>query len=270
MHYYEQPRYRVGFGGGNISEAVKYLIIANAVIFLLQQLFHTQLISWFGLIPGEIYTRFYVWQLITYMFLHGDFLHILLNMFILWMFGCEVERHWGSKEFTKYFLICGIGGGLFHVLLHANSYTPVIGASGAIYGILAAFALIFPDRPIMLFPFFITLKAKHWVLIWLGITLLFGIIGKQNGVAHFAHLGGMIVGFIYLKFGWKFNLFGDYIKKKNSERKFMSLVKKNRKLQDIRDEVDAILDKINEVGYENLTEKEKNTLKEASDLFSKE
>ena len=89
----------------------------------------------------------------------------------------------------------------FHIIIYSNSLTPVIGASGAIYGILAAFAIQFPDRPIMLFPFFITLKAKHWVLIFLGITILFGISGAQNGTAHFAHLGGMIVGFIYLKFG---------------------------------------------------------------------
>lgn len=270
MQYYEQPRYRFGFGGGNITEAVKYLIVANAAIFIIQQLFHNQIISWFGLIPREIYTKFYLWELVSYMFLHGDILHIIFNMFILWMFGCEVERYWGFRDFMKYFFICGIGGGLFHVILHASSIIPVIGASGAVYGILAAFAVLFPDRPIMFFPFPIVIKAKYLVLIFIGISLLFGIWGSQNRIAHFAHLGGMIVGFIYLKFGRNINVLGEFIKKKNTERKMLFLAKKRRKLQQLRNEVDAILDKINEVGYENLTEKEKKTLKEASDLFSKE
>lgn len=269
MDYYEQPRYRIGFGG-HITDAVKYLIIANAVVFVIQQLFFREIILWFGLIPKGIYTKFYIWQLITYMFLHGGFLHIFLNMFILWMFGCEIERNWGFKEFMKYFFVCGLGGGLFHVIIFPNSLTPVIGASGAIYGILAAFAILFPDRPIMLFPFFITLKAKHWVLIFVGIALLFGISGKQDGTAHFVHLGGALVGFIYLKFGWKINILGEYFKKKKNERKLLLLAKKKKKLQQLRNEVDSILDKINEVGYENLTEKEKKILKEASDIFSKE
>jgi len=270
MQYFEQPRYRFGFGGGYITDAVKYLVFANGFVFLVQQLFKNQIIAWFGLIPNEIYSKFHVWQLVSYMFLHGDFLHILLNMFILWMFGCEVERHWGFREFLKYYFICGVGAGLFHVVLHSEPDTPVIGASGAIYGILAAFAVIFPDRPIMLFPFFITLKAKHWVLLFLGITILFGISGSQDGIAHFAHLGGMLIGFIYLKLDWKIYNVVDFFKRKNSERKLLSLAKQKRKLQQLRNEVDLILDKINDVGYENLTEDEKKTLKEASDLFSKE
>lgn len=270
MQYYEQPRYRFGFGGGYITEAVKYLIIVNTAIFIIQQLFHTQIISWFGLIPREIYTRLYLWELVTYMFLHGDFLHILLNMFILWMIGCEVERYWGFNNFMKYFFICGVGGGLFHVILYYESSTPVIGASGAVYGVLAAFAILFPNRPIMLFPFPIILKAKHWVLIFVGISVLFGILGGHNGIAHFVHLGGAIVGFIYLKFGKNINVFGEFVKKKNTERKLLSLAKKRRKIQQLRNEVDTILDKINEVGYENLTDRERKILKEASDFFSKE
>ena len=97
MNYYQRPHYQIGFGGASITLAVKYLIISNAVIFLLQNIIGNKLIFWFGLFPQQIYTKFYLWQLGTYMFLHGNFLHILLNMFILWMFGCEVERFWGVK-----------------------------------------------------------------------------------------------------------------------------------------------------------------------------
>ncbi len=270
MYNYEQTRPRFGFGGRYVTDAVKYLMIANAVVYLLQQLTPALMIKGFALFPNLILKNLFVWQLFTYMFLHGDFLHILLNMFILWMFGCEVERYWGSREFLKYYVICGVGGALFHIIIHPGSMTPVIGASGAIYGILAAFAIFFPDRPIMLFPFFITLKAKHWVLIFLGITLVFGFSGQQDGVAHFAHLGGMVVGFLYIKFKRKFFTLNGFIKSKKENRRKMTLTKRTRKLQELRDEVDSILDKINEIGYENLTEEEKKTLKHASDYFSKE
>lgn len=271
-YYYEQPQYNFGLNR-HFTQAVKYLIIANGIIFFLQMLLGDSLIIRFGLLPRLIYTKFYIWQLVSYMFLHGDFIHILLNMFILWMFGCEIERNLGYKNFLIYYFTCGIGAGIFHVLIFPNSITPVIGASGAIYGLLAAFAMMFPDRPIMLFPFFITLKAKNWVLIFVGISLLFGLVGltgRQDGIAHFVHLGGALIGFLFLKYGWRLDKIGNYFKKKTDEKKLISLAKKRRKLQELRNEVDSILDKINEHGYENLTEKEKKKLKEASNLFSKE
>ncbi len=205
------------------------------------------------------------------MFLHGDFLHILLNMFILWMFGCEVERYWGDKEFLKYYFICGIGAGFFHLIFNMTSNIPVVGASGAIYGILIAFAMLFPERPIMLFPLFISLKAKYWAIIFAAIALMLGVLGGQNGVAHFAHLGGMIIGFVYLKLGWKMSLLGrDVIRRKRKEWEVQREIRMKQQMLKFREEVDLILDKINEVGYENLTEKEKRTLKKASDLLSSE
>ncbi|MBN2008501.1 rhomboid family intramembrane serine protease [candidate division KSB1 bacterium] len=268
---FERPQYQFGFGNG-ITKAVKFLLAANGIMFFVQQVFPNFTLNWLGLFPQDVTSHFYVWQLGTYMFLHGGFIHILLNMFILWMFGCEIERYMGEREFIRYYLICGVGGGLVHVLIQPSSMTPVVGASGAIYGLLAAFAMLFPDRRIMLFPFFISLKAKHWVLIFLGITLLFGFTGRQDGVAHFAHLGGMLVGFAYFKFklGGKIHIGTDFFKKQYKERKMMSLAKKRRHTQQLREEVDAILDKINENGYDALTEHEKQTLKQASDLFSKE
>ena len=266
MHYYRQPG--IQFGRSRITDAVKYIIIANASVFLLQQLLNNYLIPVFGLSSQALWGKFYIWQLFTYMFLHAGFMHILLNMFILWMFGSEVERYFGFDNFLIYYALCGVGGGLVHVLLYPNSLT--IGASGAIYGILVAFAMLFPNRPIMMFPFFLTLKAKHWVLIFVGIELLFGISGRQDGTAHFAHLGGMLVGFLYLKSGWKFTSIFEYINKKSDERKKMSIARKSREREELRQAVDKILDKINKVGYENLTEDEKKILSEASKLFSKE
>ncbi len=267
---FDRPQYQVGFGGGAITKAVKYLLIANGIMYFLRELFPNEIIGWLGLFPYNIVHSFFIWQFVTYMFLHGDFLHILLNMFILWMFGCEVERRLGFSEFLTYYFICGIGGGLFHVIINPSSMTPVVGASGAIYGLLAAFAILFPNRRIMMFPFFISLKAKYWVMIFLGITVLFGLFSRGGNVAHFAHLGGMIIGFAYFKFRHHLDFGSDLIRRKFQERKLMTLARKRRRTQELREQVDAILDKINEQGYDALSEHEKRTLKEASDLFSKE
>jgi membrane associated rhomboid family serine protease len=270
MQYYQQRQPRFGFGGGYITPAVRYIIFANGIIFLLQIIIGKILIGWFGLHPVLIYKKFYIWQFITYMFLHGDFLHIFFNMFILWMFGCEVERYWGDKEFLKYYLICGIGAGFFHLIFNMSSPIPVVGASGAIFGILIAFALLFPDRLVILFPFPIALKAKYWAIIFAAIELFFGVF-SQSGVAHLAHLGGMIIGFVYLKFGWKIGLFSqNFFKRKKIEWELHRTIKKKQRIVNLRQEVDLILDKINEVGYENLTEKEKRILKEASNSLSNE
>lgn len=270
MQYYQQRQPRFGFGGGYITPAVRYIIFANGIVFLLQIIIGKILIGWFGLHPVLIYKKFYIWQFITYMFLHGDFLHIFFNMFILWMFGCEVERYWGDKEFLKYYFICGIGAGFFHLIFNRLSPIPVVGASGAIFGILIAFALLFPDRLVILFPFPIALKAKYWAIIFAVIELFFGVF-SQSGVAHLAHLGGMIIGFVYLKFGWKIGMFSqNFFKRKKMEWKLHRTIKKKQHIVNLRQEVDLILDKINEVGYENLTEKEKRILKEASNSLSNE
>jgi len=271
MPYYQQRQFRFGLDGGYITPAVRYLLFTNGIIFLLQIIIGKSLIDWFGLHPFDVYKKFYIWQFLTYMFLHGDFLHILLNMFILWMFGCEVERYWGNKEFLKYYFICGIGAGLFHLIFNMSSHIPVVGASGAIYGILIAFAMLFPDRLVILFPFPIALKAKYWVIIFAALELTLGLSFGQSGVAHFAHLGGMVIGFVYLKFGWRISLFGrDYVRKKKMEWELQQTIKKRQRIIRLRHEVDLILDKINEVGYENLSEKEKRLLKEASDSLSNE
>lgn len=264
MDYYQRGQLRFGFGGGYITPAVRYLMFANGIIFILQAIIGRSLISWFGLQPAYVFKNFYIWQFFSYMFLHGDFLHIVLNMFILWMFGCEVERHWGEREFLKYYFICGIGAGFFHLIFNMSSPIPVVGASGAIFGILIAFAMLFPDRLVILFPFPISIRAKYLVIIFASIELIFGFFG-QSGVAHFAHLGGMIVGFVYLKYGWRLSVTGrDFIRKKQLDLELKRMLRKRQRIRRLREEVDLILDKINEVGYQNLSEKEKRILKEAS------
>jgi len=264
MDYHQRGQIRFGFGDGYFTPAVRHLMFANGIIFLFQAVIGKTLIYWFGLHPVHVFEKFYIWQFVTYMFLHGDFIHVLLNMFILWMIGCEVERYWGDKEFLKYYFICGVGAGFFHLIFNISSPVPVVGASGAIYGILIAFAMLFPERLVILFPFPIPIKAKYLAIIFAVLELIFGFFG-QSGVAHFAHLGGMIVGFVFLKLGWKISLFSrDFVKRTKMDLELQRTIKKNQRNSRLRAEVDLILDKINEVGIENLTEKEKRLLKEAS------
>ncbi|RMD90392.1 MAG: rhomboid family intramembrane serine protease [Calditrichaeota bacterium] len=270
------PRtYRLGLGGG-LTKAIKYLLIINTAVFILQHIFPDNLlIKWFGMHPKWVYSKFQIWQVFTYMFLHaqGEIWHLLFNMFVLWMFGCEVERTLGTREFVKYYLLCGVGAGIFHLIWNFHSTIPVVGASGAIYGVMVAFAVLFPERLITLLLFLILpvqIRAKVLVMIFAGISLFLGVFGGPDGVAHFAHLGGMLVGFVYLKLDWRLDYLGTWIRRQRESRKMIKTIKKRQAIERIRERVDQILDKINEVGYDNLTEEEKRILKEASHLLSKE
>jgi membrane associated rhomboid family serine protease len=159
----------------------------------------------FALVPALAVSHFYIWQFATYMFLHANLLHLLFNMFVLWMFGPEVEYALGTKRFTRFYFICGIGAGLCSVLFY-STYSLIMGASGAIFGLMVAFGMLFPERMITLLLFFVlpvNMKAKHLVLIFAGIELLF-VISNVRGdfVAHFAHLGGALCGYLYMLW-WK-------------------------------------------------------------------
>ena len=159
------------FGPGPVSTALKGIIIANVVMFFATTFFRT-LVPMLGLVPALVVRDFWVWQVATYMFLHGGLFHILFNMLALWMFGTELERLWGTRYFLKFYFVSGIGAGILTVLFsllplsmagslyHAN----VIGASGAIYGLLLAYALYFPDRPILLY-FLFPIPARYFVMI---------------------------------------------------------------------------------------------------------
>ena len=193
---------------GYFPEGVKWLLISNIALFVLY--FFSVRVGFvgfwdsLGLIPADVVGHLAVWQLVTYLFLHDPFGfgHILLNMLPLWMFGADLERTWGRDRFLKYYFLCGIGAGLCvvlaNILFSSNWNTRTIGASGAIYGLLFAFGYLYPDREI-LFSFLFPMKAKYFVMIIGGIAFLSSLSGSGGGVSHVAHLGGMVIGFLYLR-----------------------------------------------------------------------
>jgi membrane associated rhomboid family serine protease len=262
------------FGPAGITKAVKYLLLVNVVIFFLEFLQGEELIHLFGLTPALVKKGF-IWQLFTYMFLHGGFFHVFFNMFALWMFGCEIERAWGTREFLRYYFITGVGAGFFTFFLSFNSHIPTIGASGAIFGILVAFALMFPDRPIYLY-FLFPIKAKYLVIFFAVIELLASFRHTSDGIGHFAHLGGMIIGYIYIKSDWRlsplFRLsrYSGYLRDLRYRHRMKVINKKRQREQVLLERVDQILDRINQVGFDNLTKEEKKTLEEASQLLSQQ
>ncbi len=204
MSTYNQ-RPRISFGGP-LTPAVKIILISCVAVFLLQIISETSsgrspINMIFGLIPVLVWKKFFIWQLFTYAFLHGGFFHLFFNMFALWMFGCELERLWGTRGFVRYALITGIGAGISTVVVSPNLVVPTIGASGLIYGILMAYGLLFPNRQIYLY-FLFPIKAKYFVLIFGGIELYASLAGSSDNVAHLAHLGGMVFGFLYLRYNF--------------------------------------------------------------------
>jgi membrane associated rhomboid family serine protease len=191
------------FGPGPMTPAVKWLIIANVVMFL-ATLAYGRIVPYLGLSPELIVERLWVWQLATYLFLHGGFTHILFNMLGIWMFGVELERLWGTRQFLKYYAITGIGAGLtvlaVGILLGSDSVTYraiTIGASGALYGLLVAFAFYYPDRPLLMF-FLFPIPAKYFVMIVGAMAFL---STPNQGVSETAHLGGLVIGYLYLRAG---------------------------------------------------------------------
>ena len=191
------------FGPGPISTALKALIAANVGVFIITALMPT-LQVYLGLVPTRVLHQFWVWQLATYMFLHAGIFHILFNMLALWMFGAELERIWGTRYFLKFYFVTGIGAGaltvLFSLLPFAFAqqvqHSAIVGASGAIYGLLLAYAIYFPDRPILLIVFWVPAK---WCVTILGAIALFSSLSDAGGVANATHLGGLLVGYLFLK-----------------------------------------------------------------------
>lgn len=203
---------------GFITPGVKLLVLICSGVFLFQTLvslvadpraeFH-YIIQTFGLIPSAFTRGLRIWQPFTYIFLHGGLFHLLINMLMLWMFGRELELLWGKKRFLNYFFICGVGAGLIEVLIKTipvffgkpPSDVPTIGASGAIFGILIANAVLFPDRRIWLLPLPVTIPMRPYVAVMAAIEF-FGTLGTGgDNVSHLCHLGGMLVGYIYLRRG---------------------------------------------------------------------
>jgi len=194
--------------GGPITKAVRTLILINVGVFVLQLLGRAAgiwlLEPYFGLRPWSITHEFMIWQFVSYMFLHDShqFFHIFINMFTLYMFGNDLERVWGAKRFLRYYFITGIGAGLCSYLLGVNSMTVTIGASGAIYGLLLAYGLLYPNRLVYIYLLF-PIKVKWLVIIMGALAFLSSITGSEPGVSNIAHLGGLLIGYVYLKGpGW--------------------------------------------------------------------
>jgi membrane associated rhomboid family serine protease len=200
-----------------ITPGVKLLVLICTGVFVVQTLIAilrlpsdtARFNHWFGLVPSGVIPGLRIWQPVTYLFLHGDIWHILINMLMLWMFGRELELVWGKKKFLNYFFICGVGAGLLTVLIkfvplfwgHSPNDTPTIGASGAIFGILIANAILFPDRQIWVFPLPIMIPMRPFVAVMGAIEFFSTLRPDGDNVAHLCHLGGMLIGWLYLRRG---------------------------------------------------------------------
>jgi len=261
-HYY-QP----GFGY-RLTSGVKTLIIINSIIYLLQLFFLNQLLTLFGLIPQAVYHNFMLWQLVTYMFLHGDIFHLLFNMLALWMFGSNIEASWGTKKFVRYYFLCGIAGGITTCLFSPDATIPSIGASAAIFGILVAYGMMFPNSIILLFGLF-PMKARHFVILFGAIELLACLRYTPDGIGHFAHLGGMVAGYLYLKNMFTKNHIGKSVAKLKEKKEKEDIEKKKVELSLVKGRVDELLDKISSQGLDSLSKEEQDFLKKASQFLQK-
>jgi len=267
---YQNRSFGIGPSGA-LTPAIKNLIFANVIIWFMTFIntgIRIFFINNFSLFPYEVIYQFKIWQLVTYMFLHNPtgIWHILFNMFFLWMFGVELEREWGTKEFLKFYFVTGIGAGLVYMLL-TNASVPMIGASGAIYGVMLAYTLRYPDRMIYLY-FLFPVKLKYFMgfLILIQFFSTFG--ASADGVAHAAHLGGIIVGYIYLKYGFLWFKLKSSVKNFSASKPGKTKMKYGKgggdQTEYYRKIMDDLLDKINRVGYLNLSEEEKKLLEEGS------
>ncbi len=208
----------------NVPTAIKNIIIINALVMIMTSLNENFMYEKFALFyPTSPF--FHWWQPVTHMFMHGGFWHLFFNMYTLYIFGSVLERIWGTRKFLIFYFVTGLGAALIHTgvewiqmqtlltqaaegsrtaltSIHALKMTPTVGASGAIYGVLMGYAMLYPDSVLTLIFPPVSMKAKWFVLIFAAIELLTGVTGTGGGIAHFAHLGGLIFGFILIMY-WK-------------------------------------------------------------------
>jgi membrane associated rhomboid family serine protease len=260
------------FGGFGLTPWVRRLLIANAVISLCAWLV-PGLLDLLGFQPSRALQQ--PWSFVTYMFVHGDFWHLFFNMLGLFFFGSPVEERLGGREFIKYYTICGlIGGAVLAFIFAPNSM--LIGASGAVYAVMLAFAYFWPDMPIYIWGIF-PVKAKWLVIAFAAASVMFMITPSGDNTAHWAHFGGFAVGFLYLKFG---NLVGSPMEKlqrfTSSRRRKLKVIpgqaqslkreepRRRRAEEEVLDEVDKVLDKISTHGMASLTPEERKLLDEVS------
>ena len=298
----------------NIPTMTKNLLVVNVLAFIATFVFERSGIDLTRLLGLHFFlaSEFHIYQFITYMFLHGGFTHILFNMFALWMFGSVIERVWGPKKFLFYYICCGVGAGFTQELVQYITYSmediaayqyvnaggvqmstdayinlwTTIGASGAVYGILLAFGMIFPNERLFIIPFPFPIKAKWLILGYIAIELFSAMSGPGDGVAHMAHLGGMLFGFLLIRYWQKHpdssagfgrsrgQEFFDNLKRKYDARQTQQHMNAehtsdprretdeeyNARQRKNQEEIDAILDKIRKSGYDSLTKEEKKKL----------
>ena len=275
-------KYRLHFNPGEtaykpqiFTEAIKILISINFVIYVLQSLAGKEDIFFrlFGLVPNVFISELMLWQPFTYMFFHAPYYssvgisHILLNMLGLWVFGRELEQAWGKNKFLKYYFLTGIGSGVITYLFQINSDNPVIGASGAVYGILLAYGISFPNR--MLYIWGLIPVRSIWLVVIMGSIAFFGLLGRADGISHVTHISGMFIGYILLKKKWQLADIIFAMRKKTVE--FQVQRKEDRAIKEkyLNRDIDIILEKIKEVGFSGLSNEEQSKLYEASKNLSK-
>lgn len=265
-------------GPGPVTPMIKKLLIANAAVFLYQLMMGPGLGlstqdgllpfgAYFALIPEFVVEYGYLWQLVSYQFLHGGFFHILFNMFVLWMFGTELERVWNQVAFLRFYLVCGVAAGL-SMIAFSYGRIPVVGASGAIFGLLGAFAYYWPDREVYVWGVF-PMKVKYFVAVIGGIELLMGISETRLGIAHSAHLGGLFMGLAYVHFSDPRNTLltplTNWFRKKKVERKRQEWEQRRQEREEMVREADEILDKLQRLSWEELSDYEQRRIREISE-----
>jgi membrane associated rhomboid family serine protease len=246
------------------TDAIKVIVWSNIIIFLLKIIsqnpttpLFNPVVDLFGLSSSNVWPRF--WQPLTYLFIHKDFLHVFFNMFVLWMFGSELESIWGRRSFLKYYFLTGIGSGLVWLALNITNTNYVLaGASGAVYGVLLAFGMMFPNRTVYLY-FLFPIKVKYLVMILVAAEFILSM-NSASDISHITHLSAVLIGFIYLRYNWRWKDIKFSIRKYFAELSFTIKNKNETKRLILQQEIDHILDKINKVGYDALSKEEKDTL----------
>ena len=251
------------------TDAIKTLISVNFSIFILQSISSSEIMffSNFGLVPKLVWSQLKIWQPFTYMFFHGDIWHVLINMFVLWMFGSELERAWGKKNFLRFYFITGVGSGLGTMLFGLQSTIPIVGASGAIYGVLLAYGVMFPNRTVYLYGI-IPIKSI-WFVIGIGVIAFFSSFNNFTNISHLTHLFGMIIGYLYLKRPVHFRSLWFSVFKKVLEYRIQNQEKEISRSVEIERDLNSILDKINREGFKSLTQEEEKRLYKNSKNLSK-
>ena len=251
------------------TNAIKVLISINFVIFILQTLSRSESLFFplFGLVPKLVWSEKMIWQPVTYLFFHGGIWHVLINMFVLWMFGSELERLWGKNHFLKFYFITGVGSGLATMLVNVQSITPVVGASGAVYGVLLAYGLTYPNRTVYLYGI-IPIKSL-WFVLGIGFIAFMSSFDNMSQVSHVTHLSGMLIGYFMIKKPIKLKGLWFQLRKKTLEYQIQREEKELSKNFFVEKDINQILDKINQKGFDSLTEEEQERLYKGSQSLSK-